>query len=78
MFATRASHYAGNTAFRVKLLVLLLLAVNLIVFQRRVRPRMGDAAVETGALPAAVGRSAAVSLVLWTVAVLAGRWIGHS
>lgn len=77
MFATRASHYASNGPFRLKIVLLVLLALNLAFFRRRLRPLI-RARPEAPDFGRAVSRSAGVSLLLWIAVVFAGRWIGHS
>ena len=76
MFITQANRYAGNRAFQVKVVLLILAGINMAVFhQRSVRslPRWDTAAVtSTAARFAGIG-----SLLLWIGIMLAGRWIGH-
>ena len=76
LFATRASHYAGNRAFQVKVALLLLAGINMAVFHlvtARGMVRWETAATTTGGARFA----GACSLVLWIGVMLAGRWIGH-
>ena len=63
MFVSRPSAYAANPAFQIKLMLLLLVGLNLLGY--RVLSRWQ-------------GRLAgAVSLLLWSGVVIAGRWTGH-
>lgn len=76
MFMTRAAHYAGNPAFRWKLLLLLLAGVNMAVFHLR----SARGIEEWGSKERPPGRARAagvLSLLLWSTAILAGRWTGH-
>lgn len=76
MFITRASHYAANTAFQIKVALLLLAGLNVLVFHR-ITAR-GIEHWETAAtLPAPARLAGAGSLALWIAVMLAGRWIGH-
>jgi hypothetical protein len=76
MFMTRAAWYVTNRAFQLKLLMLLLAALNMIVFHyvgNRDIQRW-DAALAT---PPAARIAGAASLMLWAGVTLAGRWTGH-
>jgi hypothetical protein len=76
MFATRASHYAANQAFQIKMALLLLAGVNMAVFHLiSARGMVGwDTAAATTRAAKIAG---ACSLMLWIGIMLAGRWIGH-
>src|SRR5262245_64693220 len=76
LFITRASHYAANPAFQIKLLLLLLAGLNMAVFHFGVSRRIGDWDGATKPPPAAKA-AAVISLVAWAGVVLAGRWTGH-
>jgi len=77
MFITRASAYLDNPAFEIKLVLLLLAAVNMAVFQFWTFRNIAD--WDTAAVVPVKARVAgATSLLLWTGVVLAGRWVGHS
>ena len=77
MFMTNARVYAGNTSFRVKMVLLVLAGINMAVFhltagrtvvrwdRERLAPRSGRAA-------------AALSLTLWVGIIFAGRVIGFT
>jgi hypothetical protein len=77
MFASHASGYFGNTAFRIKLLLLAAAGVNMLVFQlmtyRGVARWDGDAA-----LPLPARLAGAISLTCWVAVVFFGRWIGFT
>jgi hypothetical protein len=76
MFATRASHYAANPAFQIKMALLVLAALNMAVFHlvsARDIARWDTATVTTR--PARF--AGACSIALWVGIMLAGRWVGH-
>jgi len=77
MFAANASTYYVNTAFRLKMLALLLAGVNMAVFQlvtSRTLP-----AWDVGRTPPPAARLAgALSLLIWTTVIVLGRVIGFT
>ncbi|RST87448.1 hypothetical protein EJC49_05390 [Aquibium carbonis] len=73
LFSIRASEYAFNPAFQVKLALIALAGVNLALFLRA--PRHSGLAGQDG-FSAAERLSAVASLVLWPAALVAGRFIG--
>ncbi len=73
LFSIRASEYAFNPAFQVKLALIALAGLNLAMFLRAVR--RGGIARRDGFSPAQ-RCSAAVSLILWPGVLVAGRFIG--
>lgn len=76
MFITRASYYAANVAFQIKVGLLVLAALNVLAFHfitARSIERW-DAAPRP---PSTVRLAGGCSLLLWIAVVLAGRWIGH-
>lgn len=73
LFAVRPLDYLENTAFLAKLAIICLGFINVVAVHRS--HAWGD--VLDGAEPAAGLRlSAALSLVIWISAIVAGRWIG--
>lgn len=72
IFTVRPDAYLGNTAFLVKLLLLLLALANALALRRS--PAWRDA-LDVGEVRPGVRLAAAVSLVLWPATLLAGRWI---
>lgn len=74
MFMANATSYAGNTPFRIKLVLLLLAGINMLYFQfvtfRTVEKWDAEAPV-----PAARA-AGALSILLWSGVVGFGRWIG--
>lgn len=76
LFASRASHYVANTAFQVKMVLLVLAALNMAVFH--LSTARGIARWDDGPMTTASARFAgACSLSLWIGVLLSGRWIGH-
>jgi hypothetical protein len=77
MFVTNATVYSGNTAFRLKLVLLALAGLNVAVFELTAGRSMDRWDRLQSAPPA--GRAAAViSLALWMTIVVAGRVIGFT
>jgi hypothetical protein len=77
MVAPNAITYYGNTAFRLKLLALVLAGLNMVIFQlltARTMPTW-DTSAKT---PTAARTAAIISLVLWTAIIFLGRWIGFT
>ena len=77
MFVSNAPTYAHNPYFRAKLVCLALAGLNMAVFQGITGRDSGpwDRSLPT---PPAVRVAAVLSLVLWTLIVTAGRWIGFT
>ncbi len=76
-FAANATTYWFNTAFRFKLLAIVLAGVNMLVFQ--FHTFRGVAAWDRGASPPRAARLAgAVSILLWTTVIVLGRVIGFT
>jgi uncharacterized protein DUF6644 len=76
MFISRANHYAGNRAFQVKMVLLVLAGINMAVFH--LATARGIARWDTAStVPATSKLAGACSLLLWTGIMMAGRWIGH-
>jgi hypothetical protein len=76
MFITRASHYAANPAFQIKIVLLLLAALNVLAFHR-LTARGIDRWDTATTLPRPARFAGGCSLALWIAVMLAGRWIGH-
>jgi hypothetical protein len=76
-FASDPSNYYFNTAFRLKMLAVLLAGLNLIWFKRSIHPLIvagGDGHVE---LPASAGVIGGASLFLWLSVIVFGRLIPY-
>jgi hypothetical protein len=74
LFMTRASHYAQNIAFEIKMLLLVGAGLNMAVFHLVTRRDVARWDAKTSAAAKFAG---GCSLVLWIGVTLAGRWIGH-
>ena len=74
MFVANASTYYINTAFRLKMLGLILAGINMAIFQFGTFKNV--AAWDTGKTPGGAKFAGAASLTLWTLIVGFGRWIG--
>ena len=77
LFAPNAITYFGNTAFRLKMLALGVVGINMLVFQ--VLTARSMPAWDTAPKPPGAARTAAIiSLVVWTAVIFLGRWIGFT
>jgi len=74
MFIGNASSYYGNVPFRIKVVLLILVAVNMAVFQFGTFKNV--TAWDTGKPAPGARVAGALSLLLWTGIVTSGRWIG--
>ena len=71
LFSIRAQEYATNPAFQVKVVLLLLAGLNFWAFSQL--PKPADDAMP---YPAGARVLAALSMVLWLMILVAGRFIG--
>ena len=77
MFSSNAVAYYQNGAFRLKLLLMALAAVNMLYFELVTFRNV--AAWERSAKPPFAARLAGIlSVVLWWGVIMTGRWIGFS
>ena len=76
MFSSKAVKYAANVPFRIKMLLLLAAGINMIIFHF-VTYRTVDAWDE-GRTPTAARVAGFLSLSLWIVVIIFGRWIGFT
>jgi uncharacterized membrane protein len=77
MFASNAVAYYENGAFRLKLMLLILAAVNMLYFELVTFRSVGS--WESAAKPPFAARLAGVvSMALWCGVIMTGRWIGFS
>lgn len=76
MFMTRAASHVDNSAFQIKMILLLIGGINILYFHISQKPLLRSKEVSC-AIPAAAKYSAAVSLVVWVGVMVAGRWVGH-
>jgi len=76
LFISQARAYSANIAFQMKLLVLLLIGLNMLVFHRFVY--RGIAKWDHGsAIPLSARLAGAISLVGWIAVVSCARWIAY-
>jgi hypothetical protein len=77
MFSSNAVAYYGNTAFRLKLALMILAAVNMLYFELVTFRGVGT--WEADAKPPFAARFAGfLSMALWCGVIMTGRWIGFS
>jgi hypothetical protein len=77
LVAPNAITYYGNTAFRLKMLALLVAGLNMVIFQLLTARSMPswDTSPRT---PGAARTAALISLIVWTTIIFLGRWIGFT
>lgn len=75
LFITRASHYAMNPAFQIKMVLLVVAGLNMAIFH--LVTARGIARWDGSITPSGARVAGATSLALWVGVMLAGRWIGH-
>lgn len=77
MFVSNAPAYAANLEFQLKLVAIALAGVNMAIFHSTAHRRIAD--WDTDLPPPAAARvSGFLSLALWTVVIVLGRWIGFT
>jgi hypothetical protein len=76
MFASKATTYAANVPFQLKMLCLGLAAINMLAFHCVGNRRQSE--WDTTATPLAAKLAGGLSLALWVTIVAAGRWIGFT
>ena len=74
--SSKAATYWPNPFFKLKLLLLVLVAVHALVFRGSVYKNL-DEFDRTGVIPGNAKAAAVISLLLWVSLVAAGRWIGY-
>jgi hypothetical protein len=76
LFGSKAEEYYYNAFFRTKVTLLLLVAVHALIFRSSVYQKAAE--LDLAALvPARAKLAAAISLLLWTGIMIAGRGIGY-
>jgi len=76
LFISQASEYFGNTAFRIKLILLMLAGINMMTFEFVIAR---DPAWDRDDRASLLGKiAAAISLTLWISVVFFGRRIGFT
>lgn len=74
LFASAATTYCYNPAFRIKLLVIALAGVNMVVFHATTYRRVA-AWEENPETPLHSKFAGALSILCWVAVIVAGRWI---
>lgn len=77
MFAPNAITYVGNTAFRLKLLTLVVIGINMAIFHG-VLARNVSVWDKDARAPASVRLAGALSIILWITVIFLARWIGFT
>lgn len=75
MFITNATVYYNTTAFRIKMLLLLLAGINMAIFELTVGKQAKEWG-KTATVPKAAKIAGICSLTLWLGVIVAGRMIG--
>ncbi len=76
MFTSKAASYYANIPFRIKMVCMVLAAINMLFFH--FFTARGMATWDRGRPPLAARLAAGLSLTLWVVIVATGRWIGFT
>jgi len=76
LFFAQAEKVYTNTYFRVKMLLLLMLGLNALVYQVKFYPAMGEWDT-SDTIPAGVRAIAMLSLVFWMVVIACGRLMAY-
>jgi hypothetical protein len=77
MFCSNAVAYYANGAFRLKLVLMILAAVNMLYFELVTFRTVGSWA-SAGKPPFAARLAGVLSMALWCGVIMTGRWIGFS
>ena len=77
LFSSEAEGLYSNRAFRLKMIMLVLLGINTAVFELVTRRNIARWDVGR-ATPLAAKCTGLVSIVLWICVVIAGRWIAYA
>ena len=77
MFAANANTYVANTAFRCKMVALLLAGLNMAIFQLVTFRTVGNWNTDARA-PAAARLAGMLSILVWLSVIFFARWIGFT
>lgn len=77
LFISDAVEFAGNTAFRAKLALIVLAGLNALLFHARVYRHAGEWDGQNAGPPAGAIAAAVLSLILWLAVITAGRMIAY-
>lgn len=76
IFIYGATGFSQNTAFRIKMILMLLAGINAMIFTVAAA-RTGRAWIDAGSVPAPIKAIATASFVLWLGVVTMGRWMAY-
>ena len=76
LFVVNSVTYWGNTAFRLKMLALVLAGINMALFEFGVG--RDTASWDKGAVPPRARLAGAISLTIWVAVIFVARWIGFT
>jgi hypothetical protein len=76
LFVVNSVTYWGNTAFRLKMLALVLAGINMALFEYGVG--RDTASWDKGAVPPRARLAGAISLTIWISVIFIARWIGFT
>lgn len=76
LFVVNSVTYWGNTAFRLKMLALVLAGINMALFEFGVG--RDTASWDKGAVPPRARLAGAISLTIWIGVIFIARWIGFT
>jgi hypothetical protein len=76
LFASKAATYYGDLPFRLKMTCMVLAGINMLCFHRLAYRQV--ASWDHGPPPIDARVAGGISLLLWTVIVGSGRWIGFT
>jgi hypothetical protein len=76
IFIYGAAQFSANSAFRVKMVLMLLAGINAFIFTRAAAGE-GERWIASGHVPPAIKAVATASVILWLGVVTAGRWMAY-
>jgi hypothetical protein len=77
LFISQAAAYFSNTAFRIKMLIIVLAGINMLIFELSTMRGVRD--WDTRPIPPPAARLAGgLSLTCWVLVVVFGRWTGFT
>jgi len=77
LFSSSATKYYHNIPFRMKMALLVVVAINAAIFEFGIYRRVADSR-EGERIPVAAKVAGAAGIVLWIAVVACGRWIGFT
>jgi hypothetical protein len=76
IFVYGAVSFSANSAFRLKMILMLLAGINALIFTVAAS-RSGEQWLESGQVPSQIKAVATASFVLWLGVVTTGRWMAY-